>query len=311
MTRPGVLKSGTTYAFERKRIVAQCVTCGSELHPERAKKYDYCMLFKAHLEGQLPKPNPAVPSIFYDTFREKVALDFQADRLIVNLIHGNSLQQLEEQQQQIQQRINEMAATLEGELPRSELILDRKMEINNLLINIRERVEAFIIDVESDSSDVTKTSQIGGGESPMKKNGKIFIGHGRSEVWRVLKDLIQDRLHLEWDEFNRESPAGIPTADRLQEMIKSASFAFLVMTAEDEHADKTLHARENVIHEIGLFQGKLTFRRAIVLLEDGCTEFSNIHGVNQIRFPQGNILAKSEEIRRVLEREGILSPAVS
>jgi uncharacterized membrane protein len=23
--------------------VAQCVTCGSELHPERAKKYDYCM----------------------------------------------------------------------------------------------------------------------------------------------------------------------------------------------------------------------------------------------------------------------------
>ena len=23
--------------------MAQCVTCGAELHPERAKKYDYCM----------------------------------------------------------------------------------------------------------------------------------------------------------------------------------------------------------------------------------------------------------------------------
>ena len=23
--------------------MAQCVTCGSELHPERAEKYDYCM----------------------------------------------------------------------------------------------------------------------------------------------------------------------------------------------------------------------------------------------------------------------------
>ena len=23
--------------------MAQCVTCGSELHPDRAKKYDYCM----------------------------------------------------------------------------------------------------------------------------------------------------------------------------------------------------------------------------------------------------------------------------
>ena len=26
-----------------KRLVAQCITCGSELHPERAKKYNYCM----------------------------------------------------------------------------------------------------------------------------------------------------------------------------------------------------------------------------------------------------------------------------
>ena len=26
-----------------KSFVAQCVTCGSELHPERAEKYDYCL----------------------------------------------------------------------------------------------------------------------------------------------------------------------------------------------------------------------------------------------------------------------------
>src|ERR1700733_11859324 len=25
------------------RFMAQCITCGSELHPDRAKKYDYCM----------------------------------------------------------------------------------------------------------------------------------------------------------------------------------------------------------------------------------------------------------------------------
>jgi predicted nucleotide-binding protein len=172
-------------------------------------------------------------------------------------------------------------------------------------------VQTFIAEVESPHSESVQIVNAVHQESPMKKNGKIFIGHGRSEVWRVLKDLIQARLYLEWDEFDRESPAGIPTADRLQEMLNSASFAFLVMTAEDEHADKTWHARENVIQEIGLFQGKLTFRKAIVLLEDGCTEFSNIHGVNQIRFPRGNILAKSEEIRQVLEREGILSFAIS
>lgn len=135
---------------------------------------------------------------------------------------------------------------------------------------------------------------------------RIFIGHGRSLVWRELKDFLQDRLHLPWDEFNRESAAGIATTDRLMQMLNTASFAFLIMTAEDEHADETLHARENVIHEVGLFQGKLSMRRAIILLERGCQEFSNIHGLTHIPFPQGHISSAFEEIRRVLEREQII-----
>jgi len=89
-------------------------------------------------------------------------------------------------------------------------------------------------------------------------------------------------------------------------MLEEACFAFLVMTAEDQHADSTMHARENVVHEVGLFQGCLTFRRAIVVLEEGCAEFSNITGLSQIRFPRGNVSACFEEIRGVLEREGIV-----
>lgn len=144
------------------------------------------------------------------------------------------------------------------------------------------------------------------GRTMAKTDGKIFIGHGRSEAWKALKDFIQDRLKLDIDEFNRESVAGVPTVTRLEAMLDGASFGFLVMTAEDEHADTTLHARENVVHEVGLFQGRLGFSRAIVLLEEGCKEFSNINGLGQIRFPKGNIMAKSEEIRHVLEREGLL-----
>ena len=135
---------------------------------------------------------------------------------------------------------------------------------------------------------------------------RVFIGHGRSPLWRELKDFIQDRLHLPWDEFNRESVAGIGTSNRLETMLNSAAFAFLLMTAEEEHGDSSVHARPNVIHEVGLFQGKLGLRRAIVLLEDGCSEFSNIVGLGQIRFPRGNVSAAFEEIRRVLEREGMV-----
>lgn len=142
--------------------------------------------------------------------------------------------------------------------------------------------------------------------SEMSNGNKVFIGHGRSALWRELKDFVQDRLHLEWEEFNREPTAGIATVERLQEMLETAAFAFLVMTAEDQHTDTTMHARENVVHEVGLFQGHLSFRRAIVVLEEGCSEFSNITGLSQIRFPAGNISACFEEVRRVLEREGII-----
>jgi hypothetical protein len=142
--------------------------------------------------------------------------------------------------------------------------------------------------------------------APISKPGKVFIGHGRNPLWRELKDYLNERLKLEWNEFNRESVAGIPTFERLSNMLDTSLFAFLIMTKEDEHADSTLHARENVVHEIGLFQGRLGPRKSIILLEEGCHEFSNIAGLTQIRFPQLNISAVFEEIRKVLEREGIL-----
>lgn len=138
------------------------------------------------------------------------------------------------------------------------------------------------------------------------ENRKVFIGHGGSDTWRELKDFIQDRLDLSWDEFNRVPIAGVTNTTRLAEMLDDASIALLVVTGEDEQADGSKHPRLNVVHEAGLFQGRLGFARAIVLLEEGCEEFSNISGLGQIRFPTGNIAASFEEVRRVLEREGII-----
>lgn len=135
---------------------------------------------------------------------------------------------------------------------------------------------------------------------------KVFIGHGHSPLWRELKDFVEVRLGLSADEFNKVSVAGISNKERMSEMLDEASIAFLTMTGEDEQADGKSRARENVVHEVGLFQGRHGFERAIVLLEEGCEEFSNIHGIGQIRFPKGNIKAAFEEIREVLEREGLL-----
>lgn len=165
--------------------------------------------------------------------------------------------------------------------------------------------------LENTNKIIKKTASYLGSLNKTRENMEsepnyIFIGHGRSKVWKDLKDFLNDRLNLSWDEFNRESPAGVTTKERLEEMLNRAKFAFLIMTAEDEQSDGKKYSRQNVVHEIGLFQGKLGFTKAIVLLEEGCEEFSNIIGLGQIRFPQNNIETKFEEIRKVLEREKII-----
>jgi predicted nucleotide-binding protein len=134
----------------------------------------------------------------------------------------------------------------------------------------------------------------------------VFLGHGRSLLWRELKDFIEDRLKLPVDEFNRVPVAGVTNITRLSEMLDAAAIAFLILTAEDEQTNGTTNPRMNVVHEAGLFQGRLGFTKGIILLEEGCVEFSNISGLGQIRFPKGNMKAVFEEIRQVLEREGLL-----
>lgn len=136
---------------------------------------------------------------------------------------------------------------------------------------------------------------------------RIFIGHGHSRAWLELKNYIQDRLQLQCDDFDREATAGRTTVDRLSKMLDDACFAFLVLTAEDEQKDGEIVARLNVVHEVGLFQGRLGFEKAIVMLENGCGEFSNIHGLIHIPFEKGKIKVAFHEVADTLRREGVIS----
>jgi predicted nucleotide-binding protein len=135
----------------------------------------------------------------------------------------------------------------------------------------------------------------------------VFIGHGgHSSEWLKLEKFLSNRLHLSPVEFNSTSAAGVATTERLMEMLGRADFAFLISTGEDQQATGEFHPRLNVVHEAGLFQGKLGFKKAIILLEAGCERFSNVHGLNDIRFPKGKIEAAFEDVRGVLEREGLI-----
>ena len=175
------------------------------------------------------------------------------------------------------------------------------------IISHKESIASWITDLESIYEQLELYEELPNNtqQTVNNENKKIFIGHGRSHVWRELKDFIEDTLKLPCDDFNRIPTAGKSISTRLEEMLEESCMAFLIMTGEDEQADGSLRARDNVIHEVGLFQGKLGFQRAIILLEEGCEDFSNIHGITYIPFPKGKINTTFGEIIRVLQRESI------
>lgn len=131
----------------------------------------------------------------------------------------------------------------------------------------------------------------------------VFIGHGRSRAWRDLKDHLVDLHGVRVTAYETGARAGLTIQEVLGEMASNTSMAFLVLTGEDVDREGAAHARENVVHETGLFQGKLGFKKAIVLLEDGCHEFTNIAGLQQIRFGKGNIRETFGDAIATLQRE--------
>src|SRR6267143_3228921 len=138
---------------------------------------------------------------------------------------------------------------------------------------------------------------------PWESRVRVFVGHGQDPSWKALRDHLQDKQKLPVESYEGDPRAGSTISDVLTSMLGKATFAILVLTGESVDREGKLHARENVIHELGLFQGKLGFNRAIALVEEGVTEFSNLHGVQQLRFSKGAIDVTFGDVLAVIRKE--------
>lgn len=139
-----------------------------------------------------------------------------------------------------------------------------------------------------------------------KGGGKIFIGHGRSKLWARLQLYLKDDLALPTLTFEDESRTSETIINILSQFLDESSFAILILTAEDETADGQIRARQNVIHEAGLFQGRLGFDKVVILKQDSIEEFSNISGLQYIPFSNDNIEQTFYELQRKLKKAGLL-----
>jgi predicted nucleotide-binding protein len=141
---------------------------------------------------------------------------------------------------------------------------------------------------------------------PPRRPPCVFIGHGRSPLWKELDSYISNELHIRTVTYETAGHAGESTERILEKMLAEATFAVLVLTAEDETAAATKRARQNVVHEAGLFQGVLGFQRAVMLVQSEIEAFSNVAGLRYIAFEGVNIAGTFVELTRALEDKGLV-----
>jgi hypothetical protein len=134
----------------------------------------------------------------------------------------------------------------------------------------------------------------------------VFIGHCRNPIWARLQIFLENDLGLRTVTYESESRVGDSIVPILEKMLSQATFAILILTAADETAMGEKRARQNVIHEAGLFQGRLGFKRAVLLRQEGTEEFSNVAGLQDISFNSDQIEQTFYELQRVLKREGVI-----
>lgn len=133
--------------------------------------------------------------------------------------------------------------------------------------------------------EVRANSRIGE-STPTLRPSRVFISHGRSEDWRVVQAHIERDLGIPTLELAQEPNRGRTVLQKLAEESDRCSYAVVVMTGDDEIPGDAPRARQNVMHEIGFFQGKFGLPSVCLLYEEGTDIPSNIHGLVYVPFPR-------------------------
>lgn len=135
------------------------------------------------------------------------------------------------------------------------------------------------------------------------KPNSIFISHGRNDDWREVQAFLEKTLNYNTIELAQQPNKGRNGILKLSQESDKCICATIIMTGDDETKEGEIRARENVIHEIGYFQGKYGLDKIILLHEKGVNIPSNIHGIvyipfekNLIKMAFGDLINELKEI---------------
>jgi len=113
-----------------------------------------------------------------------------------------------------------------------------------------------------------------------------------------LTDFLATRLKPPSLVLADQPSRGLTIVEKLERASERCCFAIILMTRDDEQANGTKRARQNVIHEIGFFQGQVRSTKRCA--ERGLELFTNISGIIRIEFDLDHFEEIFESLRAEL-----------
>lgn len=162
----------------------------------------------------------------------------------------------------------------------------------------RSQAERLVRDIDQ-IFEIRANSELAQPKEPSIQ--RVFISHGRSSDWHRVQPFIEKDVGIPTLELAQEPNLGRTIIEKLIDNSVLCSCAIIVMTGDDVSKEDEARVRENVMHEIGFFQGRYGRNSVVLLHEDGVNIPSNLIGVAYIPFPKGSISSGFHVLQRELK----------
>lgn len=134
----------------------------------------------------------------------------------------------------------------------------------------------------------------------------VFLVHHESTYSEVVRRFIEDDCGLPMHEISSTDIASGGYSERLAQQVGWGSFAVCLLSRDEMMVGGRARADQNVVYQARFFQGKYGFSRVALLIEEGRDGPSNVAGIVRLDFPSPQVDATFIDLRRMLQREGLL-----
>lgn len=143
-------------------------------------------------------------------------------------------------------------------------------------------------------------------ERDVQVSNTVFISHGRAKDWYEVQAHIEKDLGIRTKELAQEANAGGTIIEKLEATAALCDAAVIVMSGDDTASEGQARVRENVMHEIGYFQGRYGRSKVVLLHEEGVNVPSNLAGIVYVPYPKAAVSAGfgvlGRELRAIYKR---------